>query len=116
MNRSFRLTKSTDFERVRRQGTSYAHPLVVLITRPNQLARTRIGVAAGRSTGGAVQRNRAKRRLREAIRPLLPEIQPGWDLVLLARRPLPQAAFQKITETIQTLLHRAHLLPNDNVN
>lgn len=110
MKRRFRLSKATDFERVRREGKSYAHPLIVLIVKRNELDHTRLAVAAGRSLGNAVLRNRAKRRLREAIRPLLPRLEPGWDAVVLARRPLSQASFQDLQRALQTSFQQARIL------
>jgi ribonuclease P protein component len=91
-------------------GKSYAHPLIVLIAHPNEHAHSRFAVAAGRSLGNAVQRNQAKRRLREAIRPLIPVIEPGWDLLVLARRPLLGASFQQCRDVLTDLLKRARLL------
>ena len=89
MQRKFRLTRSEDFKRVRRFGKSYAHPLVVLIVQtmtsePRPVAfsdRGRVGVAAGRTVGTAVYRNRAKRLLREAMRTSYPKhrIRPRFD-------------------------------------
>jgi ribonuclease P protein component len=70
----------------------------------------RVGVAAGRSIGTAVDRNYAKRRMREAIRPLLPYIHTGWDVLLLARRPQKKADFPYLQTTIKHLLRRAKLL------
>ena len=64
MNRRYRLTNSSDFQRVRRTGTSFAHPLAVLIVSPGNVAETRFGFTAARSLGNAVRRNRAKRLLR----------------------------------------------------
>ena len=85
MQRRFRLSRSEDFKRVRRTGKSYAHPLVVLVTQACETHdHTRVGVTAGKTTGTAVHRNRAKRLLREAMRPLLPSIASGWDLILIA--------------------------------
>ncbi|HEX6305187.1 MAG TPA: ribonuclease P protein component [Anaerolineales bacterium] len=110
MKRRFRLTKSTDFKRVRRMGKSYAHPLLVLIAHPNDLDRSRFGVAAGRSLGKAVQRNRAKRRIREALRPLIPGVEPGWDIIILARGKLLAASFHHCQEALKDLLRRARLL------
>ncbi len=109
VKRKFRLTRSTDFKRVRRFGKSYAHPLVVLVALPNELEKTRLAVAAGRSIGGAVERNRAKRLLREAIRPNLSLISPGWDCLFLARRPILAAPFQNIKSAAIDLLHQAPL-------
>lgn len=116
MKRKFRLNRSTDFKRVRQSGKSYAHPLIVLITLPNEEGCTRFGVAAGRSVGGAVQRNRAKRWLREAVRGQLGCVTPGWDVVLLARRPIMRTHFQELQTAVVALLHKAHLLQeNDGV-
>jgi ribonuclease P protein component len=112
MQRRYRLTSSSTFKRVRRIGKSYAHPLVVLIKHPNELDISRFGIAASRTLGNAIERNRAKRRLRESIRPLLDLIVPGWDIVVLARRPLISAQFSEIGLAIETLLKRAALLNN----
>ncbi|GAB4501359.1 MAG: hypothetical protein Fur0035_09010 [Anaerolineales bacterium] len=110
MQRRFRLTRSTDFKRVRNDGKSYAHPLVVLVALPQTGERLQVGVTASRALGGAVQRNRARRRLRECMRPLLPHIQPGSELILIARQPLLDANFETLRAALQTLLRRANLL------
>ncbi len=114
MQRRFRLTRSADFKRVRRFGRSYAHPLVVLVVLENGLSVTRVGVTAGKKVGNAVQRNRAKRLLRAAIRTLLSDLPPGWDLLLVARPPLPAASMQEARAALQMLLRRAHLLPTSD--
>jgi ribonuclease P protein component len=114
VQRKFRLTRSTDFKRVRRTGKSYAHPFVVLVVQASEAPRVRVGVTAGRSVGGAVQRNRAKRLLREAMRPLLPGLLPGWDLVLIARPALLSSTLQDVQQTLANLLRRAHIIPLSN--
>jgi ribonuclease P protein component len=114
VQRKFRLTRSTDFKRVRRTGKSYAHPFVVLVVQASETPRVRVGVTAGRSVGGAVQRNRAKRLLREAMRPLLPHLIPGWDLVLIARPALLSSTLQDIRQTLANLLRRAQIVPVTN--
>lgn len=111
MKRRFRLTRSTDFKRVRSNGKSYAHPLLVLVVSPGQEeAQIRFGVTASRGIGGAVIRNRAKRLMREALRPLLPDIHPGWDVVAIARAGLLSAEFDHIQSVVKTLLQRAGLI------
>ena len=110
MKRNFRLTQSTDFKRVRRYGKSYAHPLLVLVVLPTEDETTRIGVTAGRSVGNAVQRNRAKRLLREAIRSLLPMLIPGWKIIVIARKPILKTTLIEIQLSLRVLLSKANLL------
>ncbi|MFU8771528.1 MAG: ribonuclease P protein component [Anaerolineales bacterium] len=114
MKREFRLRKSSDFKRVWRYGKSYAHPLMVLIVRRNQDGPTRIAVSAGRSVGKAVQRNRAKRLLREAIKPILAQIEPGWDIVLIARKPLTETSLQQTHSVLVELMKKTKLLNSKN--
>ena len=110
MKRKFRLTRSNDYRRVRRQGKSYAHPLVVLVTLPNEQPVVRVGLAASHSVGTAVDRNRAKRRLRACMQEELPALKPGWDLVLLARKPVLDVEFQRLRTVTHQLLAKAGLL------
>ena len=110
MNRRYRLTKSTDFKRVRRTGKSYAHPLVILAASPNDQLMSRFGVTAGRTMGSAVQRNRAKRLLREALRSYLSSLAGGWDVVLIARPALIEAEWNDVCSAVANLLRRAGLL------
>ncbi len=117
MQKKFRLTRSEDFKRVRRSGKSYAHPLVVLIVQahdqrsnPVDQPHVKIGVAAGRTVGTAVYRNRAKRLLREAMRTLIPNIASGYDLILIARPRLPSATLEETRQALLVLLQRAQLL------
>jgi len=115
VKRRFRLTRTTDFLRVRQLGKSYAHPLIVLVALPGQQDISRFGVIASRTIGKAVQRNRAKRLMRAAVQSLLPEIKPGWDIVLIARRSLPGAALMQTQAALAALLRRANLLRPANL-
>jgi len=110
VQRKFRLTRSEDFKRVRRSGKSYAHPLVVLIVQTHDQPRLKVGVAAGRTVGTAVHRNRAKRLLREAMRSLLPTIASNLDLILIARPGLVTATLEDTRQALRNLLQRAQIL------
>jgi ribonuclease P protein component len=116
VKRSFRLTRSTDFKRVRRLGKSYAHPLVVLYMLKSDGPGTRVGVTAGVSIGNAVKRNRAKRLMRAAMNELLPNTLPGFDLILIARSPLPSADLQQTRAALTSVLGRAGLLSQNHVS
>jgi len=113
VQRKFRLTRSEDFKRVRRSGKSYAHPLVVLIVLKREKsdhADIRVGVAAGRSVGTAVIRNRAKRLLREAMRTMIPNIASNLDLILIARAGLAAASLADTRQALENLLQRAQII------
>ena len=116
MKRKFRLTRSTDIKRVRRFGKSFAHPLIVLIAIRNEEQALRFGVIAGRSVGGAVQRNRSKRLLRAALHPYVGSLLAGWDVILLARQPLGEATLAQTQAALTGLLRRAHLFKTENVS
>jgi ribonuclease P protein component len=110
MKRRFRLKSSGDFSRVRQLGKSYVTPLLVMIVLPNQMEHTRIGVAAGRTVGKAVQRNRAKRLIRAALQPNLTMISTGYDLLFIARQRMRTANLEETQDSIITLLSRTKLL------
>lgn len=107
MERRQRLTRSSDFGRVRKLGHSWAQPLFVFSAVRNGLDCTRLGFIVSRRIGTAVVRNRVKRQLREAVRRHLSEFAPGYDVVLLARAPIAGAAFAEIEEALAQALRRA---------
>ncbi len=72
--------------------------------------KVRVGVAAGRTVGNAVKRNRAKRLLRAAMRTLLPELASGWDLVLIARPALASSSLNETRQALLSLLRRSKLI------
>ena len=74
------LSRNNDFQKVYREGVKHVGRLLVVYLLPaDENARS---VVASRKVGGAVQRNRAKRLLREALSKGLPE-QPGWVRAVL---------------------------------
>lgn len=110
MNRRYRLRDKARFRQVRHEGTSYPHPLMVLICLPNQESVSRCGFSVSKRIGKAVTRNRARRRMSEAVRLLWDVVAPGWDMVWIARPGINEAEFSELQSACARLLQRAHLL------
>lgn len=108
--KAHRLTRSGEYARVRREGRSQAHPLLILASAPNGGEVTRVGFAVGAKIGSAVVRNRVKRLLREAVRARLDDLPRGYDVVLIARRESAAARLSDISVALDGLLRRARLL------
>jgi ribonuclease P protein component len=100
---------------VRQQGTSFPHPLLVVVVLPNTLEENKTAVIAGRSVGRAVQRNFAKRRLRAAFQSVQSDLLQGFDILLIARRPLLDASYHTLLAALQSLLDAAGLM-KENVH
>ena len=111
LNRALRLRKSREFQRVRQRGRRVTSHLLTLAWTPNDVAQLRIGfVISKRVSKRAVDRNRLKRLLSEAVRPSLGELAQGWDLVFSAKKETLVADLRTLEQDIPALLRRARLL------
>lgn len=115
---SRRLSRSAEFERVYRQGRSTANRYLVLYTFPNSSARhTRLGLSVSRKVGGAVERNRVKRLLREAFAQAEQELDPEQDIVVVARPEIRELAerdgLDGVGAALGELIDRARLRDRD---
>lgn len=110
VKRCYRIQENERFQEIRQQGKSYSSELLVICVLPNALPYSRFGFTINVRLGGAVVRNRLKRRLREAIRLRLTMIKAGWDVVVIARRPVLCVDYHQMDAACARLLRRAHLL------
>ncbi len=111
MKARYRIRENKRFQEIRRQGVSYQNELLVMCVLANSLPYSRFGFSVSSRIGGAVVRNRVKRRLREAVRLRMAQIQPGWDIIFIARPSIRKADYHQMDAACARLFRRAHLLP-----
>jgi ribonuclease P protein component len=101
-----RLRRDSDIAAVWSEGMKIQHSMFALRARPNELDVVRIAVAAPRSLGRAVARNRSRRRLREAFRAEIGDLASGLgcDLVIVARAHTASAAFADLRRAARAAL------------
>lgn len=108
MRRAHRLRQRREFAAVYRRGRPFRSDLLILRAVRTGRPLSRVGFTVGRALGGAVVRNRLKRRLRQAVRSL--PLAPGWDLVLNARRGAAKADYHRLREALTGVMRRAGVL------
>ena len=102
--KSARLLKGAEFRRVYREGRKFVGPLFAAFYRgADESEPARVGWTVPKALGNAVERNRIKRRLREAVRIRLPLLAPGWEVVFHPRRAATEADFALLRDEVERL-------------
>ena len=100
-----RLRRRADYQQVYERGARVHGRLLTLFTLSNELPVGRLGIAATRKLGGAVQRNRAKRLIREVFR--RNKLAPGFDVVVVPKRELLDASLTALETEFRHTLERS---------
>jgi len=99
--KSARLLRTADYRKVYSEGRRKNLEWLAAFTLATGKPGSRVGLTVPGSFGSAVERNRVKRRLREAVRKNWSELGPGWDIVLHPRPAALTLEFARIEETIR---------------
>ena len=93
----------------------YANGHLVLYARKNHSQSNRVGITVSKKLGGAVVRNRVRRRLREVYRLHEEQFAPGWDIVIVARSRCIKADFAALTKAYLSLADKAGILKEEGL-
>jgi len=96
--------RRAEYDAVYREGRRRTSREFTAFLRPNALGLSRYGWSIKKALGGAVRRNRIRRRLREILRLHRQEIAPGWDIVIHPRSSAATADFAALTRDLLKLL------------
>jgi ribonuclease P protein component len=96
-----------EFDAVYRAGKRRSSSHFTVFFRANQLPQSRFGFSIKKALGGAVVRNRTRRRVREIVRCHRQEIPAGWDIVIHPKNAVARAAFGALTADLLRLLQSA---------
>jgi ribonuclease P protein component len=105
--REARLVRRGEFDAVYRSGKRRSNSHFTVFLRANQLPHTRFGFSIKKALGGAVVRNRIRRRVREIVRCHRLEIPAGWDVVIHPKSNVANAEFAALTADLLRLLPSA---------
>ena len=109
MQRQHRLGQTRQFNYVYRRGKRASCKELSLLYVKN--SHKRVGFSVSKKVGVAVVRNRTKRRLRECVRPLLPQMRNGL-YVFVARPAAAECTFDQLNAQVKKLLRKAEALGN----
>ena len=103
------LQKNHEFKRLYNKGKSAASQCAVVYVRRNGRAYSRLGITVSTKIGGAVQRNRIRRRLKEIYRLSEGKLAPGHDIVIVARTRSRYASYKEIESSVLALFRKLNL-------
>lgn len=104
------LRNKRDFSVLYNKGTSVGERCLVLIYRKNGLPYNRRAFLASKKVGNSVQRNRARRLLKESLRELPEALKTGYDLIFIARRTILDLKCADVKKSMEAALKKANLV------
>ena len=103
------LTKNYEFKRLYNKGKRFASGYVVVYCSRNNSAVNKLGITVSTKLGGAVQRNRIRRRLKEIYRQNEPALRKGYNIVLVARHGSRDVKWKDLESSVSHLFRKLGL-------
>jgi ribonuclease P protein component len=104
------LTKNSDFRRLYSRGRVQKHPFLIMYWQQNRLGVNRVGITVNKKAGNAVERNRARRIIKEAYRLIEAQTSKGYDIVLVARAKTPQLKMWDIYSVLRAFMKKTGMI------
>jgi|SRR5680860_205308 len=107
LKREFRLRKKSSIKQIFAEGKNYSvkHVAIYVFKGPKKY-----GIIASKKVGNSVQRNRAKRLMREVIRLHLPDLRNDIQIILIARAAIKGVSYNEVEKTMMNMLKKANAL------
>lgn len=103
------LKENSDFKRLYYRGKSIVKKRMVVYLRKNRFTYNRMGITVSPKVGCAVVRNRVKRLIKENYR-IIPDIEEGYDFVIVARRSAAYSDYYKIKKDLEAALKEGGMI------
>ena len=110
MKRAVTLKENHEFRRLYQKGASAVGGPMVIYCRKNKLGHNRLGITVSVKLGGAVVRNRARRRLREVYRLNKPCLKQGYDVILVARSRTLTGSWKELNDSFLRICRKVNIL------
>lgn len=109
LKKLFRIRKSKEYSNTYKDGLKIIGKYLIVYALINNLSINRFGIVASKKLGNAVMRNRARRRIRAIAGGSVKRLQPGYDIVIIARQSMARADYDRLEKDFYTVMKRAGL-------
>lgn len=111
MRKTYRVKKEADFQKVFHKGISTANrQFVIYVLEKKEQAHFRVGLSVGKKVGNAVTRNAVKRKIRQSITELKPNLKQDKDFIVIARIPAAKMTTKEVKKSLTHVLKLAKML------
>ena len=108
------LNCNSDFRRLYNRGKAVTDPALVIYYSKNRAGICRIGITTSKKIGNAVQRNRSRRVIKEAVRNVCPELSPCYDIVMVARSKTKYLKSTRMEDVMRKVFRQEGMLKSES--